>query len=244
MNRFKRHQELITLRMEGGDAPPKVTLNLRGDERGVVGASSAAPGGRIRMISEAAPKPAAEATGEGEVCPGTTDVPPFKPKGKAARPEVSDRLPGTCGVGRPGFPRGPHSLTKGGGFAFPGVKTLWGKVNLGGAGGAPVAGLLWRNGAEGTLFSHRGRGAVKGPRVGFGGLLGAPFPGPGKGPGGGGIGAGILGLGRGKGFSEAGGTGIPERRAQRGPLLGFLPGTGGGPERPRGVPAPGFGGPF
>ncbi len=108
---LKRHQELITLRMEGRDAPPQVTLNLRGSTNEAWSALiRRVQAGEIRMISEAAPQPAAPAEeGTAEAGAASAQSAPAQPT--ATPPAELPTTCPTCGAPLPPIYKGMHQVT-------------------------------------------------------------------------------------------------------------------------------------
>ncbi len=99
---LKRHQELMTLRMEGGDAPPQVTLNLRGGTNERWSAL-------IRQVQAGEIKPITAQSAEGDEAAEADEGEPTQP---TAAP--SDALPTTCpncGAPLPPIYKGMHQVT-------------------------------------------------------------------------------------------------------------------------------------
>ncbi len=108
---LKRHQELITLRMEGGDAPPQVTLRLHGDTNEAWAALiRQVQAGEIKMVTS---------SGQGaltteEQAEGTEAAPSAQATQPQSAPPPPAELPTTCptcGAPLPTIYKGMHQVT-------------------------------------------------------------------------------------------------------------------------------------
>ncbi len=98
---LRRHQELLTLRMEGGDAPPQVTLNLQGATNEAWAALIRhAQAGELSMVGQSGPTTEAPAEETGE--------------SSTPAPTQADEVPTTCphcGAPLPTIYKGMQQIT-------------------------------------------------------------------------------------------------------------------------------------